>query len=192
MPTQQNQPKKRLPRLPRFRALMKWSGLTLCVLIFALWLASGWYEFDYALTFGQQPARFVSIRVMASSAVIVHLSPPPPDPPSAHLSHGSPLQFPLSSRTSAITIWRNDATFQWWWRWSFWSEALPNGGIFRIPLFVPLLITATISGFLFYRDRKVRPGLCAVCRYNLRGLPPTTSKCPECGREIKSQKTARG
>jgi predicted amidophosphoribosyltransferase len=47
---------------------------------------------------------------------------------------------------------------------------------------MPLLLLALPTAYLFYKDRKPKPGCCTKCRYNLAGL--TTNRCPECGSEI--------
>ena len=67
-----------------------------------------------------------------------------------------------------------------WYSSTTLSESASHHSLI-FPLYLPFVLIALPTGFLFYRDRKARPGLCAICRYNLRGLPETTMKCPECG-----------
>jgi hypothetical protein len=57
------------------------------------------------------------------------------------------------------------------------TESLLLGII--VPL---LLITLVVYLYLGWRrDRRVACGLCAACGYDLRGVPESTRKCPECG-----------
>ncbi len=49
-----------------------------------------------------------------------------------------------------------------------------------VPLWLPFLIVALPTAFMFYRDRKrIPPGHCKTCGYNLTGAEH--ERCPECG-----------
>lgn len=50
----------------------------------------------------------------------------------------------------------------------------------HLPLWVPLLLVALPTAFLWWRDRRVPPGHCLQCGYDLTGN--TSGVCPECGR----------
>ena len=168
-------------RRPRLRAVLKWSGLTLSVLIFALWLPSGWWGFSLTRLAGTD-----------SSSVPAY-------------NRDKAWKIGIYSGSLSVLVAR-DAKYgaqpEWFWSWS-WDEprslvhvtgghgpawywrfrrfTTTNSLFWTIPLWLPFLLIGLPTGFLFFRDHKVRPGLCAVCRYDLRGLPVTTSKCPECG-----------
>lgn len=58
------------------------------------------------------------------------------------------------------------------------SPIVQNGYIF-IPLWLPLLLIAAPTAYLWYIDRRAKPWQCATCRYDLRGLDGGV--CPECG-----------
>jgi hypothetical protein len=54
-----------------------------------------------------------------------------------------------------------------------------------VPLWIPLLLLAFPTTYLFLRDRRAarlaKTNSCPHCDYNLTGLAPN-SPCPECGR----------
>jgi hypothetical protein len=60
--------------------------------------------------------------------------------------------------------------------WEYW----------RLPLWWPLLLTATLTILAWYRhlNRPPAAGHCARCRYDLSGLQPG-SPCPECAARPK-------
>ena len=47
------------------------------------------------------------------------------------------------------------------------------------PLWLPLLLIAVPTAYLWRADRRAKPWQCAKCRYDLRGLDGGV--CPECG-----------
>jgi len=54
--------------------------------------------------------------------------------------------------------------------------------VINVPYWIPLGATLISTGLLYCRhSRRVRPGHCPKCRYDLSTLPPD-SPCPECGR----------
>jgi len=72
-------------------------------------------------------------------------------------------------------------TFSWGriknsrWRYSTF------GGFVQVPLWMPLLVFAIPSAIAWERfARRRRRGTCAVCGYDLAGLPKD-APCPECG-----------
>ncbi len=63
---------------------------------------------------------------------------------------------------------------------------LPPCRLTNVPLWLPFLIVALPTAFLFYRDRKqIPPGHCSTCGYNLTGAEH--ERCPECGEAISTR-----
>ena len=52
-------------------------------------------------------------------------------------------------------------------------------GVIFVPLWIPLLLIAVPTAWLFLTGRRVPPGRCPSCGYDLTGTPSPT--CPECG-----------
>jgi hypothetical protein len=66
-----------------------------------------------------------------------------------------------------------------------WSS---NFVMTAVPLWLPFLLTAAPTTWLWYRNRRTPAGHCKNCRYDLTGI--TTGICPECGTPINNE--ARG
>ena len=63
------------------------------------------------------------------------------------------------------------------------SSAPPD--YFTFPLWLPLLVAVISTAFLWYRDRRPRPGHCQKCGYDLTGN--ISGRCPECGERIHQE-----
>lgn len=156
-------PPPRKSRLPRFRAAVKWSGATLCVLLFALWLASGWCGAHLIARPDEDPfGTYHGVEVGSGQILLTYCA----DPALGQLQWQCDIYRLLPKG---------------FWDFGFSLYHVPPWWTIVFPLWLPFLLIALPTGYLCYRDRKAKPGLCAVCRYDLRGLPETTMKCPECG-----------
>ena len=155
----------------RLRGTCKWGGVTLCVLLFALWFASRWclvsYRRDPSTGFG------VYIRAFWGRLNFGVISASSSPRTQADVSIG--LEFSASS----------DASSRWnWWIFDAYYRS-GNDCAIDICLWLPFLLIALPTGFLFWSDHRRRmrggAGCCQKCGYNLTGN--TTGKCPECGAE---------
>lgn len=75
------------------------------------------------------------------------------------------------------------------------QRALPLG-VNPISFALNTVITASLlwllipGPFVLRRWRRRRRGLCLHCAYDLRGTPPESTQCPECGRRLASSEPA--
>ncbi len=76
-------------------------------------------------------------------------------------------------------------------RWTFFFETYPLGRayprssrrLFTIPLWIPFVLVAVPTAFLWYRDlRRIPTGNCQRCGYDLNRNE--SGRCPECGRIV--------
>jgi len=72
---------------------------------------------------------------------------------------------------------------QWPMLWKPLMRSIPGGPRTSVvvPFWLLLCGLAPLAGALLWLGKPVPPGLCGVCRYDLRGLAPGTRRCPECG-----------
>ncbi len=144
----------------RLRGTCKWGGVTLCVLLFALWLASG---FRVVVLVNRNESRLIQCGV-SGGLLWGGMGQPalgnPPDP--AEFARW--MEFPHDPLS---------------WKWAIRPSVWDTG--FIIPLWLPFLLIALPTGFLFWSDhrRRTRAGCCGMCGYSLTGN--TTGRCPECG-----------
>jgi hypothetical protein len=70
-----------------------------------------------------------------------------------------------------------------WSRWVPYIDAGPTLIDARVPLWMPLLLVAAPTACLCWLDRRrIRPGHCMECGYDLTGN--VSGVCPECGERI--------
>ncbi len=152
------------------RRILKWTGLLLSVLILSVWVASmfvwaslsvgrfsTWVEYgrlkwDFSPSTARAPAPLATGQYFDLSGGW----------------HGSrPLAgFPLNTVNQA--------------NYAMWLRARAPTTSSEVHCWIPLLIVALPTGFVYWRDRRpTKPGCCVSCGYNLTGTQH--EKCPECG-----------
>jgi hypothetical protein len=157
----------KLPRLIT-RRRVKWVGVALCLLVLGVYVNSNWYAVAVSKSGTQTTAQ---ARINFGRLTYEWVKTTEPGfTPRAYFHYGR--QF-----GSGIVL-----GFEGHW------HRKPNGPIesallITIPLWLPLLLIAAPTAWLWRTDRRAKPWQCANCRYDLRGLAsqsqPTT--CPECG-----------
>ena len=143
----------------RLRKFTLWTGTTLCVLIVAAFVVSGWWLLAVQVPTGYGPA------VTASGGAFGVL-----------LEEQWSEAFVLESRT--VSPWGSGPNWRWWNYWEVdWRRI-------AVPLYAVLLAVAVPTLLVWRFGRKpVRPGHCG-CGYDLTGN--TSGVCPECGVEVQA------
>ena len=158
----------KLPRLIT-RQRVKWTGLVLCVLVLGVYVASVWYEAYWVII---RPNHSVYIGIFQGG---LSLDVSDHDP----YRFGRPLIKALHHRPAidaSIDLWSG-----WPTRLTYNDAGFGPTTLSRafLPLWIPLLLIAAPTAWLWHTDRRAKPWQCAKCRYDLRGLDGGV--CPECG-----------
>ena len=149
-------------------------------MIVAAYAWSGWYVWNWA-----GPHVYVAIR---DSTILLE-----------HHDNPSPYSYSYAKRRTVV---RYTSTQPWnYWNtryaWTpsvfsrndiFWNDSLRGGWSITavlIPFWVPFVVAASLTVFLWRRDRppRVKPGHCP-CGYDLRGNE--SGVCSECGIEVQA------
>jgi hypothetical protein len=172
----------------RASAAARWGGLALCIAIAALWLASGWWAVSIV---NRADRRIMAVNVDQRAIVFVVIDLPPLPSPVFDRSPGFGVrleppvpQRPRGFRTKlarAGQMWPRQP--RWGWAPARYSSVAGPGPPIRVlivNLWVIFLAAALPTALLWFRRRRIPPGHCRACRYNLAGI---TGVCPECGAE---------
>jgi hypothetical protein len=157
-------------RPSRFRRWFKWAGVTVYSLLLVMWVFSIWGYVVWQVRVGNLNYQFIlnaHLFVIAWTDIKLLFSPPLQWRLGSYpMPHYLPeLLLPkLIKQTVAAGI--SNAGYCRW---------------FMLPMWIPLLIVAIPTAFLFWRDRRIL-GYCQKCDYNLTGN--TSGICPECGEKI--------
>jgi len=141
----------------RTRRILKWTGAGLTLLIFAMWMASLWYDCGFKLTstscigFKYQGVMFNRHPIYAQIPQITEIE---------RIDwRGIRFDLPLGG---------------------FDGQQQPVVFGFFVPCWLLLVLTAIPTAWLWHRDRRrIRPGCCLRCGYDLTGN--TSGVCSECG-----------
>ena len=150
----------------RIRRRLKWCGLVLSlVLVFVFAASTRWYC-DYR-SMDSQTAKVYSIQSGIFIFITIDRASPDYFLQTVGPSFGR-FEAPGQFRQNLGRIgWSNDSRNDW----------------FFMPLWIPFLLVTVPTAFLFWHDRRrIPPGHCQKCRYDLTGN--TSGVCPECGERI--------
>ena len=152
------------------RRRVKWVGAVLCVLVLGVYIASAWYGVGWWF---REPNRagFLGINRGRLIFFVNHFRPP--------YGKRAPLAEPF--RFLAL----EDPSIDLRPRWAMSHSTVgfqSSGFTLFTPLWLPLLLLAAPTAYLWRTDRRAKPWQCPKCRYDLRGLDGGV--CPECGTPI--------
>ena len=137
------------------RRVFKWAGLLACIILAAGWAVS----IRYGIRYDSQNVEFM----MYSGCM--QLTTPNPLPNRGWAFHRKPFnELLLWGEVFKVTV---------------------GGRVFRsarVPLWIPFVPAAIITGLLWRRKRSLNAAGCEECGYNLTAN--TTGRCPECGTTI--------
>lgn len=182
-----------MARRSRFRRVAKWAGVCVCVLIMAAWGAS----LAYSVIWHAGPRTRVWVFPNYVQIGVYDIDLHRRVTGGASLPAGLPPHMPVQPPNPKIELRKYGPTGQWrpahYQRIGFFlpkpqiftkSRSSPNTRFaINIPYWLPLLIAGIATSVLFYRDRRIPPGHCQTCRYNLTGN--TSGVCPECGAVVE-------
>jgi hypothetical protein len=153
-------------RLRRTRRFLKWGGLALSLIIVLAWMACRWWRLAYAIEHGPQAISRCTLEEGTFSFSRFWVGD----------SWREPTGWSLRAKPDPVEY----RHFEWWLR--TFSRSLPGSEV-SVPLWMPFLLVAAPTMFLWLRDRRrVLPGHCGQCGYDLTGN--TSGVCPECGMEL--------
>jgi hypothetical protein len=154
-------------RPSRIRRWFKWIGTTVCVLLLVMWVYSVWGS-----VFRVCRVRNAECTVELTAQNLWFI----------WVDSGVPRQ------TEWIFRWRHPLALRLWLPHASGGGMSRNGKnigfrTFNVPLWIPILLIAIPTLFLFWRDHQLNPtGHCQKCGYNLTGN--VSGICPECGEKI--------
>jgi len=166
-------------RRSQTRRVLKWVGTATCMLLGVLWVVSEWCTPYCTLYFGN---RKYECSLKAYNGQIQ----------GRYLIHTTSV-FPVTCRYShcgiaAIRGRSHRVSYFWpafprhYWPPVGWGRGTcPFGpyGWLGIYTWGPLLLVAMPTAFAWWRDRRLPPGHCQACGYDLTGN--VSGRCPECG-----------
>lgn len=153
-----------MARLGRKGRVLKWAGLFLSLLIGVAWALSWRGRWSYFTDHGGLD--------LADHYLYFTLQSPP-----QYLRHGTPREFAefkcLCARLAPQKLASHYA-----------GRPFIARGVVVMPLWICFVIAAGPTGCLWWRDRRRRipPGHCQNCGYNLTGN--VSGVCPECGEVV--------
>jgi hypothetical protein len=162
-------------RLGRKGRVLKCLGLIACLLIVQAGIVSAFGELTYRTGASPSPAGSVArppytflLRLADGELLLLYSEDGP--------SKGEKLGWELRPNSNP--------------RWGDFQLVIGflDDSWLSLPLWIPLVIIAIPTAFLFWRDRRIPLGQCQKCRYDLTGN--VSGVCPECGEKVPPQHSA--
>ena len=163
-------------RPSRFWRTAKWVGLGSCTVIAIVWVMSGWWRAAY----------FHEPRLTSPTSRILAIE----DGGLAYYEGCYPVVvLPNGKRyvyESGVNIIRAQLNWAWLpynhsWHVMF-ATSVQSRTVF-VPCWIPFLCVTLPTSILYWRDhRRIQPGHCKKCGYDLTGN--VSGRCPECGRGV--------
>ena len=151
--------------------LGKWGGLLASLLIATTMVASNWYVLVFVGS--RQNSRSLLWASIDPGAIFLWLELEYQQPPP------TPFFRWYVKQVDAYKFGRDDPPYAWLPRYFHSRSGYPQGDTLTLPLWIPLLLVAVPTAYLWRTDRRAKPWQCAKCRYDLRGIEGGV--CPECG-----------
>ena len=170
-----------MARLRRKGRILRWTGLVLSSVFVVTWVVSIPWSWDYFRRDTQSGVDPASGQPVVDHYTFI-----------LSLSRGSVFHFRDRGTDSypEILIWRirlDPARPVWM---PYWKRGLSGTRSLVLPLWIPLLLIAMPTLYLWWVDRRIPPGHCSKCGYNLAGN--VSGICPECGEKVNAEVVPKG
>ena len=188
-----------MARLGRKGRILKWAGAVVSSLIAMMWTASlfwaGWYRSAVRETADEWFVWVVDIEGgkldlgcgLTSPYFAAGVFVPNLDHDLDHSGHWFGVRLKERREWTYIT-WMPDDPYTGTERT---RQGRPLPWAVVMPLWIPFVLVAVPTAYLWWRDRRrIPPGHCRNCGYNLTGNVSGT--CPECGQTILAASKAAG
>ena len=145
--------------ITRKRRILKWAGLAACgLIVFAFGLSRFWsIGLRWGHYYGAIDAHAVEFRYTEMLGI-------------------DRLRWTIRRNMFAKRI-------QWWPSSNQFSpRTIARTTIYQIPFWMPLALIGIPTILAWRRDRRIPPGHCRKCRYDLTGNE--SGVCPECGKAV--------
>ena len=161
-----------MKRLGRRGRILKWGGVVVSLLIVVAWAVSPRWGFSYEGRVSAKCRWYISLEnaCVTGSVAVCDRQPP-----------GIQLGWLVFQRLRSPRLWiprYRDISGK-----TPWTNSPYRYRSVHVPLWIPFLLFAMPTVFLWWLDRRrIPPGHCQKCGYNLTGN--VSGVCPECGETI--------
>ncbi len=147
-----------MSRLSRVRRIAKWTGVVVCVVFAAEWAVNSGYAVHYARGGFAMFVGGGQTRIYYTTTDKHKYAP------------GFAFREGLTNTRRLLLP-------------EFHQYPADSVTFVDCPLWLPSLLVALPTAYLFYRDRRPPRGHCQGCGYDLKGN--VSGVCPECGKELE-------